>query len=158
MLSQINRLSVQIDGRYADDAELQFISDYIQAFPTRLQTYIKLQAAEATIVQQVYDKMRLLNPNLFTPENADLSNKWKRDTIRTLRYSAAAMLVDDPEILQERFLSWFQTIMRSFGAQQSCNMTYEIMQDVVKQHLTTTQANLFCPILVLNQRYLGEEA
>ncbi|MBD2460983.1 phycobilisome protein [Oscillatoria sp. FACHB-1407] len=157
MLSQANRLSSQIDGRYADDIELQFISEYIQSFRLRLQTYEKLQAAEAEIVQQVYDKMQVLNPGLFAPGNTDLSSKWKRDTIRTLRYSATAMLVNDPETLQERFLSWFQTIMRSFGAQQSCNTTYEIMQEVVKQHLTTAQANLFCPILALNQRYLGAE-
>lgn len=157
MLSQFSHLSLQADGRYADDAELQFISDYTQSFHLRLQTYEKLQASESQIVQQVYDKIRVLNPHLFRLGNDDLSNKWKRDTIRTLRYSAAAMLVNDPATLEERFLSWFQTIMRSFGAQRSCDLTYQVMQEVVKQHLTVTQANLFCPILALNQRYLGAE-
>jgi Phycobilisome protein len=157
MLSQFNRLSIQADGRYANDVELEFISNYTQSFTLRLQTYEKLQASESQIIQQVYDKMQGRDPNLFRLGNEDFSSKWKRDTLRTLRYSAAAMLLNDPDTLQERFLSWFQTIMRSFGAQQSCNATYEIMQDVIKQHLTSTQASLFCPILALNQQYLGTD-
>lgn len=157
MLSQLKHLSLQVDGRYATDSELQFMHDYAQSFTLRVQTYQQLQSLEAKIVQQVYDKIRNLNPRFFGIGDDDLSNKWKRDTIRTLRYSAAAMLVNDPETLQERFLLWFQTIMRSFGAQRSCDVTYEIMQDVVKQLLTPSQASLFCPILELNRRHLSSE-
>jgi hypothetical protein len=57
--------------------------------------------------------------------------------------------------LRERLLFWFQTIMRAFGAQRSCNVTYTIMQEVVKQHLTAEQASLFLPILEVNRRILG---
>ena len=85
-----------------------------------------------------------------------MSAKWKRDTFRVLRYSAVAMLVNDPDTLRERFLFWFQTIMKAFGAQKSCNATYEVMQQVVKQHLTPVQASLFCPILEINRQVLGK--
>ena len=156
MLSQLEKLSLNTDGRYASDEELQFVGDYMQSFSLRLQTYQQLQSVEAAIVQQVEAKLRSRDPNFFRSSNDDLSAKWKRDTVRVLRYSAVAMLMNDPETLRERFLFWFQTIMKAFGAQKSCNATYEAMQDVVKQHLTPIQASLFCPLLEINRQVLGK--
>lgn len=155
MLSQLERLSVEADGRYATDAELQFIAEYLQSFNLRVQTYLRIQAIESTIIQQVQAKMQTLDPTLFHSSGEDLTGKWKRDTLRVLRYSAVAMLLNDPDTLRERLLFWMQAIMRAFGAQRSCNVTYEVMQDVVRQHLTPPQANLFCPILELDRRSLG---
>ncbi|NJR48982.1 MAG: phycobilisome protein [Leptolyngbyaceae cyanobacterium CSU_1_3] len=155
MLNQMQRLSLEAEGRYATDEELSFVTDYVRSFELRVQTYQRLQVCEATIMQQVQTKMRAIDPTLFRSGNEDITTKWKRDTLRVLRYSAAAMLLDDPDTLRERLLFWFQTIMRAFGAQRSCNVTYTIMQEVVKQHLTAEQASLFLPILEVNRRMLG---
>lgn len=155
MLSQLEKLSLDTDGRYANDDELQFFADYIQLFGLRMQTYQTLQLVEAAIVKQAEEKIRLLDPSFFQSGHEDISAKWRRDTVRVLRYSAVAMLMNDPETLRRRFLLWFQTIMKAFGAQKSCNVTYEVVQDVVKQHLTPVQASLFCPILEINRQTLG---
>ncbi len=155
MLSQIQRLSQETEGRYATDEELRFLAEYARSYELRVQTYQKLQACEAAIVQQVQAKMRAIDPMLFRQGNEDLTNKWKRDTLRVLRYSAAAMLIDDPESLRERFLFWFQTVMRAFNAQKSCGVTYTVMQDVIKQVLTPNEASLILPILEVNRRMLG---
>ncbi|NDJ19872.1 phycobilisome protein [Myxacorys almedinensis] len=155
MLNQIQRLSQATEGRYATDEELSFLADYGRSFDLRVQTYQKLQASEALIVQQVQAKMKAMDATLFQSGQEDITNKWKRDTLRTFRYAAAAMLADDPETLRERFLFWFQTIMRAFGAQRSCGVTYTVMQEVVKQHLIPPQANLILPILEVNRRMLG---
>lgn len=158
MLSRLERLAIDVDGRYANDNELQFIMEYAQSYDLRMRTYVKVHSLEATIVQTVYQKMRTIDPSLFMSGKDDVSAKWKRDTLRVLRYSAVAMLLDDPEGLQERLLFWMQTIMRAFGAQRSCNVTYEVMQDVVRQYLTPVEATLFCPILELNRASLGDAA
>ena len=155
MLNQTQRLSLEAEGRYATDEELSFLTDYARSFELRVQTYQKLQTCEAAIMQQVHTRMRAVDPALFRSGNDDMTTKWKRDTLRVFRYSAAAMLIDDPDTLRERLLFWFQTIMRAFGAQRSCNVTYTLMQDVVKQHLTAPQASLFLPILEVNRRMLG---
>jgi hypothetical protein len=157
MLSQLKLLSFEADGRYATDEELQFVNDYAQSFNLRLQTYQRLRAIESVLVQQVYDKLKSHHALPLYFAGDDVSHKWKQDTIRVLRYSAVAMLMDDPETLQERFLLWFQTIMRSFGVQQNCNITYGIVQEVVKEHLSPSQASLLCPILEINRRYLSQE-
>jgi hypothetical protein len=155
MLSQIQRLTLETEGRYATDEELGFLADYTRSFSLRVQTYQKIQECETTIVQQVQTKMRSTDPTLLRNGNEDITVKWKRDTLRVLRYAATAMLIDDPETFRERFLFWFQTIMRAFGAQRSCNVTYTVMQEVVKQHLSPQQANLFLPTLEVTRRMLG---
>ncbi|WP_088891899.1 phycobilisome protein [Leptolyngbya ohadii] len=155
MLRQLNCLSRDVEGRYATDAELQFIADYVGSFAQRLQTYQKLQDTETAIVQQTYAKVRTIDSRLFMYGSEDATQKWKRDTLRTLRYTAAAVLLNDSETLQERFLLWFQTIMRAFSVQRSCEVTYQAMQDVVRQQFPVQQANLICPILELNRRSLG---
>jgi Phycobilisome protein len=155
MLSQLERLSCEVDGRYASDTELQFLTDYVQTFDLRVKTYNKLQEVETALVQQTYAKIRSLDPDLFKSGTEDISGKWKRDTLRVLRYTAIAVLMDDSETLRERFLLWFQTIMRAFNAERGCNTTYAVLQEVVKQNLPPAQANLVCPVLELNRRSLG---
>ncbi len=156
MLSQLQKLSSQTEGRYATDAELGFVSEFGRSFYLRVQTYQRLQAMEAVIVQEVLTKIQFLEPSLLhSNNNADLTAKWKRDTIRVLRYSAIAMLLNDPDSLRDRLLFWFRSVMKAFGAERSCSVTYAVMQEVVKRHLTETQANLFCPILEMNRQVLG---
>lgn len=155
MLSQIQRLTQETEGRYATDEELRFLADYARSFELRVQTYQKLQACETQIIQEVQAKMQAIDASLFQQGNSDLTLKWKRDALRSLRYTAVAMLIDDTETLRERFLFWFQTVMRAFGAQRSCGITYTVMQEVVKRHLTPQQANLIVPILEVNRRILG---
>ncbi len=157
MLSQLNHLQYQTDGRYASDAELQFMQDYLQTARLRFITYQKIKLAESKIVQDVYDCLTAVDPRLLRRGTEDLSSKWKRDTIRVLRFSATAMLLDDPDWLSERLLLWLATIMRAFGAQQSCAATYSAMQDVVRHYLSAEEAALFCPILALNQAVLSGE-
>lgn len=155
MISQLQRLSYETDGRYATDAELAFFDEIVYSFSLRVETYQQLQALERQIVEQVYQKLRSRSPSLFFGETVEISAKWKRDTIRVLRYSAIAMLLNDPDSLQERFLFWMRTIMRAFDAEYTCNVTYRVMQDVVQQTLPFSQARLLCPILELNRQILG---
>lgn len=156
MLTQFKQLNFQADGRYATDDELQFLQNYGKTYALRLRTYQKIRVAEAQIIQQVMQELRSLDASLLMRGQEDLSAKWKQDTLRVLRYSACALLLDDVERLREELLFWMQTIMRSFGAQRSCDMTYLVMQAVVKQHLTVEEANLFCPILEVNRVALGD--
>ncbi|WP_223294437.1 phycobilisome protein [Geitlerinema sp. PCC 7407] len=154
----MERLRQEVDGRYASDEELKFFEEYIQTFPQRLSAYRRIQMTEAILIQQVQRKLRSQDPRLLRSGQQDVSGKWKRDTLRVLRYSALAMLINDPELLQESLLFWMQTVMRAFGAQRSCDVTYRLMQEVAQQHLPRTEAALFCPILELNRSVLGDEA
>jgi hypothetical protein len=155
MLTRLRNLSLEADGRYATDAELQFMDTYIQSFDLRLQTYLKLQALEMTIIQEVEARLKSMDPQLYMRGTEDYAGKWKADTVRMYRLSALTMLIDDPERLKERVLFWFQTLMRAFRAQRSCDVTYQLLQESVGKHLSSAEAELICPILEMNRVMLG---
>jgi hypothetical protein len=155
MLNQCKRLSLEVDGRYASDPELQFMSDYVKSFNLRLQTYQKLQELEPKLLEQTYSKLRSLDPTLFVLGKNEVSPQWKNDTTRVLRYAAIAVLINDPDTMRERLLLWLQTLLHAFGTEQIANLTYQVLQEVVKQDLTPPQASLVCPILELARRSLG---
>lgn len=53
MLTQLARLSLEVDGRYATDRELQFFEDYDRSLEQRLNAYHKIRNAEEKIIHKV---------------------------------------------------------------------------------------------------------
>ncbi|WP_055075314.1 phycobilisome protein [Pseudanabaena sp. 'Roaring Creek'] len=157
MLSKLQQLGTVVDGRYASDTELEFMDSYISSFDSRVEAYRSIKASEFEIVNLVLAKLQTSYPKLLFPKGEDLQNKWKQDTLRVLRHSAMTVLLDDPELLRQQFLYWFQTIMQAFGAQEACNITYLVMQDVVRDLLPKDVAALLCPILEINRNLLGSQ-
>lgn len=155
MLQQLEQLAAIADGRYATDAELLFFQDYLKTARLRFLLYQKLQKLEPQLIQKVLSQVRMSHPDLLSNGGTDLTAKWQRDTIRTLRYAASALLTDDPDIFREGMLLWFQPIMKSFRAERSCDVTYKIMQSVLMQALTPEEARLFCPLLEMSRTVLG---
>ncbi len=158
MLSKLNQLGTQIDGRYASDSELQFVDSYIASFDNRITAYQTIKSVEKDIVEAVLKRLQTSHPDLLFPKGENMQAKWKQDTYRVLRHAAMTVLVDDPELLKQQFLYWFQTIMQAFGAQKACDVTYLIMQDVVREMLPADIANMLCPILEVSREMLGLNA
>ncbi|TAG94398.1 MAG: phycobilisome protein [Oscillatoriales cyanobacterium] len=153
MLSQLARLSMEADGRYASAAELQFLKDYFQSLNHRMSAYKKIQASEKEILRQVETQMQSIDPNIFRRGSQDVTAKCRGDFAQVLRHSAAALLINDTERLRDRLLLWLQTII---GAFHGPSVTYEVMKNVIKQHLTAEEASLFLPILEIDRTLLGK--
>lgn len=158
MLNKLRQLGNQIDSRYASDSELQFVDGYIASFDNRITAYQTIKSVEKEIVETVLKRLQTNHPELLLPKGEDMQAKWKQDTFRVLRHSAMTVLIDDPELLKQQFLYWFQTIMQAFGAQPACDATYLIMQDVVREKLPIEVADMLCPILEVNREMLGLSA
>ncbi len=156
MLSQMQRLCMETDGRYATDEELRFLPDYLRTYELRLQTYLQLQKLEAAIFQQAYTTALAKDPQAFRSGEQDLTGVCKRDTLHTLHYCATAMLLDDPQIFQERYLLWFQSIIRAVSQQSNASLIYTAMQAAVKQLMPPQQANLLIPLLAQAQQMMAE--
>ncbi len=155
MLQHLHTLCAETDGRYASDEELLFFQDYLKTARLRFALYQKLQHIEPTLIQQILAELQQKSPDLLKMGSTDMTAKWQRDTVRTLRYMATAVLVDDADLFQERMLLWFQTIMKSFGAEASCAATYKTMQSLLSQTLTHEELQLMTPILEMSQAMLG---
>jgi hypothetical protein len=156
MLSQMQRLCMEVDGRYATDDELRFLPDYLRTYELRLQTYLQLQKSEAAIFQQAYSIALAKDPQAFRNGDQDLTSRCKRDAVNTLHYCAMAMLLDDADIFQERYLLWFQSIIRAVSQQRVSSLMYAAMQEAIQQILPTQQANLCLPLLAQAQQMMSE--
>ena len=158
MLSQLDQLCRATEDRFAQDQELEFLEDYVQSFQLRKKLYGKLRAAENKLVQEVYNQMLAKDSSLLQSGNQDVSSKWKADTLRVIRYIAHAILMNDMETYRQRFLLWFQTIMKAFGTQSSCRATYEIMDQVLKGALSQDEYTIAAPFLEVTKETLGNPA
>lgn len=155
MLTNVRELVHKTDGRYASDQELQFMQTYLATASLRFRVYQKIQKAETEIINQVLKELNTYHPGIFIVNSQDLTAKWQRDTVRVLRYAATALLIDDPETFKEKMLLWFQTIMRAFGVQKNCQVTYSTLYRVIQQYLTPEEAQLMLPLIELSQVTLG---
>ena len=151
MLTQFARLSVAADGRYATSEELQFLKDYFKSFNIRLSAYQKIRASETEIIRQVQAKIQSIDSTLFHSGSQDATNKWKLDTVRVLRHTAAALLFNDTDRFKEQFISWFQTILKAMNVERSAELTYQVMLEVIRQYLTPEEATIFIPLWELNR-------
>ncbi|MGB5637018.1 MAG: allophycocyanin [Waterburya sp.] len=156
MLKQLARLSVEADGRYATDQELQFLKNYLQSVDQRIISYEKIRDAEEKILHRLEAEKRMLDKNLFQMGSRDITQICRRDMTMMLRCSAAAMLVDDLDCLREGLLLWYQTIVQAFSYQGYAKINYKILQEVVKMYLDPEEVELIMPALQLNHSLLSQ--
>ncbi|BAQ60536.1 hypothetical protein GM3708_942 [Geminocystis sp. NIES-3708] len=145
MLKQFADLTIEADGRYAEDYELKFLEDYLESQDLRMSAYIKIRDNADAIVEAVR-----VGKNKRNPEFKDYYATCKRDFIDLIRYSAAALLFDDLERLRTNMLLWFQTIAKSWTFEDDNNDTYDVLLQVIPQFLTPEEAKLALPIFELN--------
>jgi hypothetical protein len=181
MLTQLARLSIAADGRYASDRELQFLEDYLESVESRIAAYEKICENEEKIVHQTKmlanlslgfegkqndeadsNQQKTIEQYLAdferlkeTMSDRDITQVCSRDMTMVLRCSAAAMLFDDLDRLREGVLLWYETIVRSFGYKHFSIVTYKIIQDAVRSHLSPEEAALIMPALQLNHSFLS---
>jgi hypothetical protein len=158
MFTQLYRLSIEVDGRYATPEELGFLKFYFETLPVRISTYQKLQKYESIIIQRIQDKLQQINPKILIKGSVNLTSKWRLDTIRILRYSAMTLLINDPDYLQESLLSWFATILQAFKVQDITQYTYKAMFDVLEDYLTPEEKIKFFPLIELNLKILCKKS
>jgi hypothetical protein len=155
MLKQLARLSIEVEGRYASDRELRFLEDYADSFEVRLSAYEKIRYNEVQILQRWEEEKRARNVNIFQLNGQDITEVCRRDMTLVLRCSAAAMLFDDIDRLQDSLLLWDKTIAKSFGFGKYAFVSYQVIQEIVKTYLTEEEMAAIAPILQLDQAVLG---
>ncbi|AFZ54087.1 hypothetical protein VKI21_00090 [Cyanobacterium aponinum UTEX 3222] len=145
MLRQFSDLTLEVDGRYAQDYELQFLEDYLDSHQLRMSAYIKIRDNAQAICDRVKEEKQKLHPNW-----KDYYVTCLRDMVDLLRYSATALLFDDMERLRTNMLLWFQTISRAYNFTDDNIETYDLLLKVVPEFLTPEEAKYAIPAFELN--------
>ncbi|BAC08406.1 allophycocyanin subunit alpha [Thermosynechococcus vestitus] len=156
MLRQLEKLSLEADGRYASATELEFLRNYLAAAEQRICAYEKIRDAEEKILDQVDQQLRLKNPHIFRKGNQDYAAVCRRDRKHVLRLAATAMLFADLDALRDGFLLWYRTIIKAFKDEKAAQATYQVLPEVVHQVLSGEEVPFMQPVMALTQSILGK--
>ena len=154
MLKQITKLTIEADGRYASDEELEFVQDYLDSVDLRINTYEKIRDKSEEVLDKTKASMEAKNPNIFVRGKKDLGAIWHRDVTIVLRCSVAAMLVNDLDWLRDSLLLWHRTIVTANKTNHISDATYSLMPEVMQEFLGNDEIELILPVLQLNQSIL----
>ncbi len=155
MLHRTAELIRKSEGCYLRDADLDAFTNYIEELPLRTQIYQRLQLLEGEVIRDVESKLRFKDASLFQVAGEDVSSKWKTDTIRTYRFIAKTVLLDDVEMLRQEYLLWMTTVMKAFGASDCCGETYALLERVLSSRLSSREAEHVLPVVRLVQQTLA---
>lgn len=154
MLSQLKRLSIDADGRYATDEDLNFLKSYLQSARHRISAYEKIRDAEVAIMDQADATLMEIDPQVFHKGSKDYRETCHRDRKNTLRYAATTMLFNDLDRLRDGLLLWQRTIVHAVKDEHASSLTWRKMPEILRDHLTAEEADLMMPALHLNQALL----
>jgi hypothetical protein len=155
MLTQLSRLSIDADGRYATTEELQFLKDYLHTADQRIQTYKSIRDNEAFLIEELQDQVKAVSRSLLTKGSKDVSNFFKRDQKHILRVATAAMLFNDLDFLREGLLLWHRTIIKAFGVEPPTQSASQAWPGVFAKFISTDELKLMSPAIGLIRAILG---
>lgn len=155
MFKQLTRLTIDTDGRYATDSELQFLQDYLASAEERITMYEKLREHEEQIIYRWEAAKRGAKEDVFHMGERDVTEICRRDMTNVFRCSATAVLFNDLDRLREGLLIWYQTIVRAYNYTQYAKVSYLIIQETIKEFLNEAEVALLMPALKLDHTILS---
>lgn len=156
MLNQLERLSVEAEGRFATPEELKLLKDYFPTVNLRMSAYQKIRDREDEIIDRLYEKMLQIDSNIFKTKTCDITGVCRRDLKVILRSTIAAMLIDDLDRLRETILLWQRSLAKAFKVKHVAALTQNTLPSIIEQFLTPEEYVLIIPFLRLNQAILAD--
>ncbi|HNN97512.1 MAG TPA: hypothetical protein PKI03_34830 [Pseudomonadota bacterium] len=148
MNRQILEMFGSAEGRYLTASEQSTLRDYAQGLEARLAAMSEISSKETTIVEQTVREIFRAYPDMEkTFKNA--MQTCIRDETLVLRYTAMAMLRNDPQYLNDSLLTWLSTILRGVGfAPHFIEDTYKTLALVAGRELSPATAKLLHPFVL----------
>jgi Phycobilisome protein len=135
------------ENRYLKPEELELISQYTHSLPARLETYQSLRDCELGIMQWAAHQLQAEMP-LELVENLERSIK---NGLLMLRCCAMAMLVNDQDLIRDRFLVWSSSMATVYGSHLIDTALYRLINHRLNQVLEVEQMKLLMPMLAYAQ-------
>jgi Phycobilisome protein len=118
MITLLEELVDRASGSYVDRQDLNKLEHLMFSWAERKEVYLAVQAQEKAIIDRAVTL--LTNSPNFPKKTADQSMmmRCRRDMTLALRYYALGMLLQDKEMLKERFIYWQKNILQAMGLHQ----------------------------------------
>ena len=150
MITLLEELVDRATGAYVDRQDLNKLEHLMFSWAERKEVYLAVQAKEKAIIDRAMQIMKS-SPNL--PKQAGdeaMQIRCCRDMTLTLRYYALGMLLQDKEMLKDRYLYWQKNILQAMGFIHGANY----LQQALHLELPEEQADMLKPFFKLGHDML----
>jgi Phycobilisome protein len=143
MKPAIETLFHEAENRYMKPDTTAEVNQYMASLKERTGLYRTLRDQEIAWMQPIADD---LEKNFPSEQVARLENSL-RNALLSLRHCAMAMLMDDPNYLDGRFLNWFTESVEIHGTLEIDSYLHTAMRKQLSSALNVTQFRLLTPHL-----------
>ena len=156
MITLLETLVEGADGAYATKQDLRNLEHAMFAWADRKEAYLAIQSNEKSIIDRAMASIQLSKPTADTKQidPARLAS-CRRDITLALRYYALGMLLQDEEMLKDRFIYWQKNVLQAMGLHHYNGVQFVLESICVE--LPKEQANLFKPYFKLAQDMIMSE-
>ena len=156
MITLLETLVEGADGAYATKQDLRNLEHAMFAWADRKEAYLAIQSNEKSIIDRAMASIQSSKPTADTKQidPARLAS-CRRDITLALRYYALGMLLQDEEMLKDRFIYWQKNVLQAMGLHHYNGVQFVLESICVE--LPKEQANLFKPYFKLAQDMIMSE-
>lgn len=143
MDTALQSLIYTADDHYLSDADLERFHRDTHSLAERIEAYEILRDRELSILQPAADYLS----EEFPTTDSKLLERGVIHWLNILRYSSMAMLLNNPEFLNQRILEWMPDIVQAYQLQAIEKALYRLLQVQLKSSLSPEQLSLVKPYL-----------
>ena len=153
MHPEIKTLLYEAEDHYLKPEEIDSFKYHASSLAQRLETYELLRDAELAIFQPVADQLL----EAFPQQQQESLKLALKHWLSVLRYSAMAMLMDNPEFLQLRLLESLTERVQVHQMQAIETTLYKLLQAQMKEQLSDQNLALVQPFLTQAENALTRQ-
>jgi Phycobilisome protein len=150
MITLLEGLVDRADGAYANKQDLRNLEHVMFSWSERKEAYLAVQDKEKSIIDRA---MNSIETSKTVPTDRPMdkvtTERCRRDMTLALRSYSLAMLLQDEEMLKERFLYWQKNVLQAMGLHHYQGVKFVL--ESIRVELPKEQANLFEPYFKLGQ-------
>lgn len=143
MNTETKNLVYEAESRYLTPEEINRFEADVQSMPIRLSLYKLLRDQEIKIMQPVADQIEVAMPKV----DQKVLEIGIKNLILVMRYSAMAILTNNPTLLKTRLLDWLEQVSLGYDLQELNAALFKLLNQSLKKELTTEQLSLLQPLI-----------
>jgi hypothetical protein len=153
MITLLETLVEGAEGSYANLQDLNDLEHAMSSWSKRKEAYLAVQDKEKSIIDRA---MILIQKSAASSDVQEIDeftvDKCRRDITLALRYYALGMLLQDEEVLKDRFLHWQKNILQAMGLHHYQGVKFVLESIYIE--LPKEQANMFFPYFQLGHNMI----
>jgi Phycobilisome protein len=150
MITLLEAIVDGAEGAYASKQDLRNLEHSMFSWSERKTAYLAVQEKESTIIDRA---MTAIQGNKTAPTDRSMDKatieRCRRDMTLTLRAYALGMLLQDEEMLKDRFIYWQTNVLKAMGLHHYQGVKF-VLESICLE-LPSEQANLFKPYFKIGQ-------